>query len=336
MIKKILVFLFLTILQINPSSAVELVITNDISDILNSQKICVRLNLEGKDQAIHSNSLDFSIDNPYINIITWKCKQNHTLQYLPRFKRVKKLYTQSLSGEIALNLEQNDKKKALKNLSESNLYVSCIILDKNGTSQPVSLVKALDDSFSFIDTETYNNHFDNTLNYDNITTFTQNYLKNNIVKRERENKKINIPKKPVPEYVNVIIDNLKVIWKTLTIQCKFILKSLNNIILYLIIFILIILLSFKQIRSKNPFLIELHRFLVISCILWSYSFLNVFIPQYIFFSIFAILMTPISMYYIFTAQTESILDKLKSFIGIALAISILPILLKAYLSFIKF
>lgn len=336
MIKKILGLLFLTILQITPSSAVELVITNDISDILNSQKICVRLNLDCKDQAIHSNSLDFSIDNPSINIITWKCKQNHTLQYVPRFKRVKKLYAQSLTCEIALNFEPSDKKTVLKKLSESNLYISCIVLDRNGISQPANLVKALDDGFSFIDTETYNNTFNNVLNYDNITTFTQNYLKSNIAKWERENKKIHAPEKPLPEYENIIIDNLKVIWNTLTIKCTFLLKSLNNIILYLIIFILIILLSLKQFRSKNPFLIELHRFLVISCILWSYSFFNVFIPQYIFFIIFAILMMPISMYYIFTAQSESILDKLKSFIGFALAISILPLLLKAYLSFIKF
>jgi hypothetical protein len=338
MVKKIILSLIILFFQVTKNYAVELTITNDISNILNSKKICIRLSLNPQDQGIYSNSLNFSIDHPRISIASWECKQNPTMQYVARFKRAKKLYSQSLICEATLNFESDDKKTILQNLGESNLYISCIILDKNGISQPVSLAKALDDGFSLIGTGTYSN----ALNYENIKTFTQNYLNNsklddkkNIV-NDQDYKKFHSQHKLEPEPSNIIIDNLKVIWGTLINSCKIFFMSLNYIILYLIIFILMILLSFKRLRSRNPWITEFQRLLGISWILWTCSFLNIFIQQYIFFTLFAILMTPISMYYIFTAKTESTLDKLKSFIGFALAMSILPLLVKAYLSFIVF
>lgn len=335
MIKKIILALILLFFQITKNSAVELAITNDISNILNSKKICVRLSLNHQDQAIYSNSLNFSVDHAAITVASWECKQNPTMQYVTKFKRVKKLYAQSLTCEITLNFATNDEKTALKNLSESNLYISCIVLDKNGTSQPVSLTKALDDGFSLINTTTYNNMFSNTLNYDSIKTFTQNYL-NNLDSKNQVDKneiKINTQKKPIIETSNVIIDNLKNIWETLFNKLKSFFTSVNYLFFYFIIFILMILLLLKKLSPRNIWLIEIRRFLVLCWILSTYSFLNIFMPKYIFFTFFAVLIAPISMYYVFTANTESMLDKLKSFIGFALAMSMLPLLIKAYLSF---
>ncbi|MFA6990938.1 MAG: hypothetical protein WC192_02670 [Candidatus Babeliales bacterium] len=339
MFKKIILSLILLFFQITNTFAVELAITNDISNILNSKKICIRLSLDPQDQAIYSNSLNFSVDHPEITVVSWECKQNPTMQYVTKFKRIKKLYTQSLSCEVALNFESDNKKAALQNLSKSNLYISCIVLNKNGMSQPVSLAKALDDGFSLIDTGTYSNLFSNNLNYDTIKTFTKNYFDNknpdnkNQGDKNETNKKLNTPQKPIPEPANIIIDNLKSIWRTLVSKMKSFFTSLNYIFLYLIIFILMILLLFKKLNSRNIWLIEIRRFLGLCWILSTYSFLKLLIPQYIFFAIFAVLIAPISMYYIFTARTESTLDKLKSFIGFALAMSMLPLLIKAYLSF---
>ncbi len=340
MFKKIILSLTLLFLQFTKSTAVELTITNDISNILNSKKICIRISLNPQDQGIYSNSLNFSVDHPDITVTSWECTQNPTMQYITRFKRVKKLYTQPLTCEIALNFESDNKKTTLQNLIESNLYVSCIVLNKNGNSQPINLTKALDDGFSLINTETYNNSFDNNLNYDNIKTFTKNYFDNQTINNKNQSyknepdKKLIPRQKLLPETANIIIDNLKTIWTTLIEKLKNIFTSINYIFLCLItIFILIISLFFKKSRPQNIWLIEIRRFLIMSWILSSYSFLNIFISQYIFFTIFAVLIAPISMYYIFTARTESTLDKLKSFIGFALAISMLPLLIKAYISF---
>ncbi len=340
MFKKIILSLTLLFLQFTKSTAVELTITNDISNILNSKKICIRISLNPQDHGIYSNSLNFSVDNPDITVTSWECKQNPTMQYVTRFKRVKKLYTQSLSCEVALNFESDNKKAILQNLSESNLYISCIVLNKNGMSQPVSLSKALDDGFSLFNTGTYNNAFSNNLNYDIIKTFTKNYFDNknpsnkNQVDKNKTDKNFNTPPKPVQETANVIIDNFKSIWGMLIGKLKSFFTSINYMFFYLTIFILMTLLLFKKLHPRNIWLIEIRRFLVICWILSTYSFLNIFIPQYIFFTIFAALIAPISMYYLFTARTESILDKLKSFIGFALTISMLPLLIKAYISFI--
>lgn len=343
MLKKIILSFTLLFFQITNSSAVELTVTNDISNIFNSKKICVRLSLNQQDQGIYSNSLNFSIDHPEITMVSWECKQNPTMQYVTKFKRVKKLYMQPLTCEITLNFEAGDTgdkksntKTVLKNLRESSLYISCIVLDKNGTSQPVSLVKALDDGFSLLDTATYDSAFNNPLNYDSIKTFTQNYLNSSRAQNKNsdyKNQKFSPPQKPTPETANIIIDNVKIIWGTFVSKLKNFFMSLNYILLYLLIFILMILLFFKKLRPNNIWLIEIRRFLVICWILGSYSFLNIFMPPYIFFTIFAILITPISMYYIFTARTDSTLDKLKSLLGFALAMSTLPLLIKAYLSF---
>lgn len=339
MLKKIMLPLTLLFFQVTNNSAVQLIITNDISNILNSKRICIRLSFDPQDQAIYSNSLNFSVDHPDITVTSWESKQNPTMQYVTKFKRVKKLYAQPLTCEITLNFESDDKKTTLQNLSESNLYISCIVLNKNGISQPVSLAKALDDGFSFIDTGTYNSGFSQTLNYDYVKTFTQNYLQTkkpdiqNSHDKNETNKKLNAPQKPLPETANIIIDNFRSIWNELVIKLKSFFMSVNYIFLYLIIFILMILLFLKKLSPRNIWLIELRRFLVMSWILSTYSFINIFIPQYIFFTIFAVLIAPISMYYIFTARSESTLDKLKSFIGFALAISMLPLLIKAYLSF---
>lgn len=331
MIKKIALYLILLLLPSIKAFAVELAVTNDISDIFNSKKICVRLSLNSQDQAIYSNSLNFSIDYPEVIIKSWECKQNPSMQYVPKFKRVKKLFTQSLTCEIILNFENlNNKKTVIEGLRESSLYASCITLNKNGTSQPVSLVKTLDDGFSLLDTATYGN----ALNYDYIKTLTQNCLNNSNMQNKIYG--VNPPQKPLPETANVIIDNLKNIWGTLINKLSNFFTSLNYFFIYLLIFILMILLSVKKLSPNNIWLIEIRRFLAICWILSTYSFLNTVIPQYIFFTIFAIMITPISMYYIFTARTESTIDKLKSFIGFALAMTTLPLLIKAYLSFMFF
>lgn len=347
MIKKIIFSLILLFLQVTNSFAVELTITNDISNIFNSKNIYIRLSLNPQDQAIYSNSLNFSIDHPEITITSWTCKQNPTMQYVTKFKRVKKLYCESLTCEITLNFESDDisdkqsdnKKTALKNLRESCLYASCIVLDKNGTSQPVSLVKTLDDGFSLLDTLTTNNTLNNPLNYEHIKTLTQSYFSNknpddtNSSGKNNLDKKLNTSQKPMPETANLIIDNLQTIWGTLVDKLKSFFTSLNYLFLYLIILILMIVLFLKRLSPRNIWLIEIRRFLVLCWILSTYSFLIMFMPRYIFFATFAALIAPISMYYIFTARTESTLDKLKSFIGFALAMSMLPLLIKAYLSF---
>jgi hypothetical protein len=339
MIKKIALVLFLFFAQITTNCAVELALTNDIFNILNSKKICARISLNAQDQAIYANSLNFSTDCPNISITSWKCKQDPSMQYVAKFKHVKKVYAESLDFEIILNQDESCKQnELLKSLRESNLYFSCIVLDKNGSSRSASLVKTFDDGFSSIDTTT----FKNSLAFDFIKTFTG--TKDSLLDKTICPDKYLIASKIVPEPANIILDNLKDIWKTLVTKLNTFLSSSNCIFIYLIILALALLMIIIRLRLRltNLWLIEIHRFLVICSFLWTYALifwfsgLSKFISQATFFVSFAVLLVPISMYYIFTAGAHTTLGKLKSLIGFILASLILPLLIKAYFLFKSF
>ena len=319
-------FIFLMITKGSVVSGVELAITNDISDILNSKKICLHLSFGPNDQAVLYNSLSFSIDSPLITVASWTWNKNPSMQYVVGFKRVKKLYAESMGCELALNFDMVEKKSMLKHLSEASLYFSCIVLDKNGTSRPISLLKAIDDGFSIVDTMTLNN----MLNFDLIKTFTADALSN----KNNAEKLLKQPRQPAQLTENIVIDHLKDIWCELTNRLKNFFSSMNYIFWYTVILILTLGLLFKRAKQQTGLWeTEARRLFVMLWLLWTYSFLSATIPSHIFFTIFAILLVPIAMYYIFTARTETTLDKLKSFIGFALAMSILPLLIKAFLMF---
>ncbi len=326
-IKKIFVLYFLFILQITSAIAVELVITNDISDIIESKKICARLNLNADDQAIYSNSLIFSIDSPYLEIASWSCSKNPSIQYVHTFKRTKKVYTEPPSYEVLLRFNPEDEKTALKNLCNSSLYASCIVLGKNGISNATILVKSLDDGFSIIDTLT----FDNKITYNSVQTFTKNFLKHNPIHPNFIN-----PGKPPIDSENLMVDNLKGLWNKLAYNVTNFFLLLNRILSLIIIFALFIFLILLKLKRNSMWVTELLRFMSIGSLIWGYSFLRFIIKPHIFFSGFAILITPVSFYYIFTSRTGSMLSKLKSFIGLVLAALIIPFLVKACISLIFF
>jgi hypothetical protein len=326
-IKKTFVLFFIIILQITYLLSIELIITNDIPDIIESKKICARLNFDTNDQAIHSNSLNFSIDCPFSEIESWSCNKNPSIQYIHSFRRTKKVYSEPPSCELILKFDSDDKKAILKNLYISNLYASCIVLDKNGTSNAKSLVKSLDNGFSIIDTFT----FSNKISYDSIQTLTSDFLKN-----KNLNQKFNNSCKQKIDVENSVADNLRDIWNKLALNIAKFDSFLNSILNFIIILVFLVFLILLRFKIDSILVTELYRFILICCIIWGYSFLRLVVRPHFFFLGFAILLTPISFYYIFADRTGSTLCKLKSFIGLVLAASIIPILVKAYISLMFF
>lgn len=287
-----------------------LIITNEIDDIFNLNKICVRIDFDKSIHAVISSSIFFSIDVPGIAVEKFDCIQRPSIQFLPTFKHNKKVFLEPFNCEIKIKNRSN---AILKN---ANLYAYCIIIDKDGRTSSVTVFKPLFNAINF-----------NFLSKDINTTLTNTLLQNNL-------KIMKIYPKFDTKKENIILDKLSDLFGLVSNKAHNFMRDFKLMWIYffIILFLLCIILLQKFIQIPN-ILKDLRLFLLFCwCILTVIIIKNVF-ALHIFYVILAALFTVISLYYIFSAKSDSIVDKLKSLIGFVFAISIIPLLLKAFLLF---
>jgi hypothetical protein len=318
----------------------ELSITNEIADILGSNKICVRIEFDKSTHAVISNSVHFSIDTPEIAVLEWACTQRPNVQFLANFKRGKKVFLEPFNYEIKIkvrpSLDKPEEHNLIDILKNSNLYTYCITIDKNGRANSVSVCKPFATSMSATGTSAIGTNFINMENSksilapETINTLTSLAIQTSAsnFKQTKNYQKFGVARE------NVILDRVTELLNLTTNKLNNFRQSLNLLYLYFfIIFLLLFLILFQRTRIKLAFTKEPRRFLFFCWLILTYFMLKNMITPHMFYAGLAGMFAPISFYYIFGAKTDSFSDKLKSLIGFILAATIIPLLLKAFLIF---
>jgi hypothetical protein len=307
-------------------------ITNDNADIINSKKICVRLSFDSGEAAIYKDTLCISIDTPSIDLNSWRTTAQAPVFYVPNFKKNKKLFTESFNLEILIDFEHKDKQNQMKTLHESHLSISSLLLTKAGNIKAENVVVPLKVS-DFVE--------DLSLT---VTTSTLGMISNytfTLLPYQRSFECFNhtkhfVGKQDVNEVL--IIDRTKDLWEALRQQVYILFSSFSFYKWYSILWLFLLVLLLCLFHPKLRYVVSLcscwYRELVIlvSVLLFIFSWwlLQGYMVSYVWYGVLGVFCIPSSCYYLW-GGTETFLDRLKVLIGIIFAIALLPLLVLAYM-----
>ena len=125
---------------------IDVTVQNGAEDILKSKKIKLNVDPAFSD-AVFKDHISFSIDNPFIDIQSWKVIKEPRIEYIPSFRKNKKLYFGEFEVEIELAFLSSDKDLVKKSLDESSLCFSFFMISKNGKTSPQNLFVKLSSEF---------------------------------------------------------------------------------------------------------------------------------------------------------------------------------------------
>lgn len=104
--------------------------TDDVNDLITHKKIVLNFNKKNDEIGIIKNSLQFSVDNPSISLVSWHYDAQPVQTFLSIFKKYQKLYTSSFAGWIACDCRNTNA------ITDSSLYISCLIVAHDGRIVP--------------------------------------------------------------------------------------------------------------------------------------------------------------------------------------------------------
>lgn len=324
---KTLKTIFLWVFIFSRVDALELNITNDINDIFSTKNINVYFELAKETHAVLCSTINFSVDNPSIAIIGSACSQRPSVEFLQSFKRGKKVFTQPFYYELKIKIALADQSQAFEELKRTSLYASCFAVERSGHIRAMSLCKPLYDEV-LIGAFPQKSGLDVLTQTDTLNTLTSFFIKDRL-KNTLGYKNFEIE----PE--NMAIANLKGLTVFIVERVNDLADRINFFLVYLIIFILATLLLVLMARYDfvRTWMSGLVRLLVFVWFILTFFFFKARLVPYKFYVCLAALFIVISLYYIFSAKTESAKDKLKSLFGFILAATAIPLLLKAFLLF---
>lgn len=304
---------------------VRLQLTNDCADILVSKKVCIRIVLEEHEQGLYKDMLRFSVDVPSLLLVGWHVVQIPSLQYVLSFKRAKKIYNESCNAEFFIDFSKNiSTEQRIKILSSASFYVSGMILQKDGTNKTFDLSIPLDQQgLSLTQTTTGVNV---PSGFETLVTGTHS----NVFVPETHQKLESF------DVENRSVDRVLTVWRKIVTGLRSLYESEGFILWYLVFLSLCLLLILKKYVRVMRFFIplwgypeqELRRLLIWICLGATIVMFRTKCKESHILLALAIFFVFPALDYICASQ-ETFWGRFKSLLGFVLAMSIIPLIVKA-------
>mgnify|MGYP001559652140 CR=1 FL=1 len=138
-------WLFLMLLT-NSLVALDIEVTNSVEDMITNKKIWLHLAFNPEEEGIFKRSLQFSVDQPDMLLRAWHPLVQWRPLFLPSFKKIKRMITNSFAGWLAIDFAVPDEAFARHMITQTRMQVSCLVLYKNGITAPVTVNFLVDKS----------------------------------------------------------------------------------------------------------------------------------------------------------------------------------------------
>ena len=123
-------------------SQVKIVVQSDVREIVKNYKLEIDVD---PCFSIYKDSISVSVDNPYIKVKNIKILDDSRLEYIPSFRKNKKLFFGPFQLEVLLEFATGAKEQVQKELKRSNIIISFLKLNRNGRSSSEILFVELKD-----------------------------------------------------------------------------------------------------------------------------------------------------------------------------------------------
>jgi len=319
-VKSVLIFLYGTFFW-GTCSAVDIQLASDFPGVFATSSTSIRFNLTKEDLAVYRDFLRFSIDVDGVELKSWRASIQPIEQYVPIFGRAKKLYTESFNVEIGLRFDKNLSEKDFKN---SNLCVACLVLDRDGKNKVCNVVLPLQESI-LEEKHSESNKLETNLNSEDFKAFsTQDTVVNSI--SVQKNRKLYMA-----DSENEIFEKIDNVFAQILESFKSFLDSDVFFKIYLFLCLIVFLIMF----CWYFFSWAVNDFKKFFIFLWAFAnfyYLRTFVSELSILVSLAVVSLVVSIYCLKqNFKPETFGQKFKILIGTILAMTVLPLLVKACL-----
>lgn len=305
-------------------SPLRLKLVDNVDDIITEKKVTVRFEFDQDDTAVYNDSMRFSIDSATIELKSWRGTLPPLSEYVPLFRKNKLVYMNSFDVIIALDFTNQDKGRKRTTLQESNLYLACLTLSKDGKNRSKNLVVSL--AKPTVDIQVSGDQAARTILPEERKI---------IATVQSEERKIILPS--LQE--DTVFDQLFDYGRELIAKLHDFFESEAFMMLYLSLLCMLCFFLVMRIFSLGQALLynaawkkELIQIVSLTWVTFSFYFLTMFLATYLVLLLLAIFFLIVGISYLKDKYAkDSFLTKIRTVIGMILITLVLPLLVKAYL-----
>jgi hypothetical protein len=122
--------------------ALNIVLSSEADDIVLNKKIWLRFNFGPQDYGIIKNSLQFSINNGNVALLSWHPLVAPVRVFSQAFKKNRRMFTDSFTGWLAFEGAPDVVRRKIL-LADANVCVSCLVENKDGHVVPYNVMLSL-------------------------------------------------------------------------------------------------------------------------------------------------------------------------------------------------
>lgn len=118
-------------------------VVNDISTMISSKTMCIRVDLDDDERALIKDSLCLSVDIPGIELTEWRTSIAAHVVYVPLFKKNKRLFTESFDAYISMQFDEKNNDTLAACMQGGALIISALTITTFGVNRAASVAVEL-------------------------------------------------------------------------------------------------------------------------------------------------------------------------------------------------
>ena len=296
-------------------------VLDSIGDIVASKKVTVHFEFDKDDSVVYADSIRFSVDSAAVELKSWRSLEDPATEYIPQFRKNKQVYMDSFDIDLTVDFSSVSRAEKSAMLKESNLYLACLTLGKDGRNRSKNMAISLADVL--------------------VKKIAPKVEKKLLVKHTQR-------QQPAADSLgshydvwhdDKVFSGVFLYWQKLVDGVTGFFESEAFLLCYLgLLFILLFLLIMRFIPAGYAIFFntswkkELSQFICFAWTGFNFYFFKLFFPIYVVFVCVAFYALGVGIYYLREdKEVNSVISRLRLGIGMVLLTMVLPLLIKAYL-----